>query len=59
VLSGKATNTNFIVFGLTRSGLGPTIYRIQGKHANHYTTDAVKKHLINVFDQDLQKKIFL
>jgi hypothetical protein len=26
VLSGEATNTNFIVLGLTRSGLEPTIY---------------------------------
>ena len=33
MLSGEATNTNFIVFGLTRSGI---------EHAaNHYTTDAV------------------
>jgi hypothetical protein len=40
VLSGEATNTNFIVFGLTRPGLEPTIYRILGQHADHYTTDA-------------------
>ena len=38
VLSGEATNTNFIVFGLTR----PTIYRTRGEHANQYATDAVK-----------------
>jgi len=31
VLSGEATNTNFIVFGLTRPGLEPTIYRIRGE----------------------------
>jgi hypothetical protein len=41
VLSGEATNTNFKVFGLTRPGLEPTIYRTRGEHANHYTTDAV------------------
>jgi hypothetical protein len=41
MLSREATNTNFIVFGLIRSGLEPTIYCTQGKHANHYTTDAV------------------
>ena len=35
VLSGEATNTNFIVFGLTRPGLEPTIYRTRGEHANH------------------------
>jgi len=39
--SGEATNTNFIVFGLTRPGLESTIYRTRGEHANHYTTDAV------------------
>jgi hypothetical protein len=41
VLSGEATNTNFIIFGLTRLGLNPTIYRTRGEHANHYATDAV------------------
>jgi hypothetical protein len=41
MLSGEATNTNFIVFGSTRSGLEPTIYHTRGKHANHYITDAV------------------
>jgi hypothetical protein len=41
VLSREATNTNFIVFGLTRLGLEFTIYRTQGKHANHYATDVV------------------
>jgi hypothetical protein len=41
MLSGEATNTNFIVFGLTRSGLKPTIYCTQDKHADHYTTDVV------------------
>ena len=43
MLSGEATNTNFIVIGLTRSGLEPTIYRAGGEHANHYTTDAREK----------------
>jgi hypothetical protein len=38
MLSEEATNTNFIVFGLIR-GFEPTIYRIRGEHANHYTTD--------------------
>jgi hypothetical protein len=41
VLSGEATNTNFIVFGLTQPGLEPMIYHTRGEHANHYTTDAV------------------
>jgi hypothetical protein len=39
--SGEATHINFIVFGLTRLGLEPTIYCTRGEHANHYTTDAV------------------
>jgi hypothetical protein len=42
MLSGEATNTNSIVFGLTRSGLESTIYRTGGEHANHYTNDAVR-----------------
>ena len=33
--SGEATNTNFIVFALTRSGLEPTIYH------THYATDVI------------------
>jgi hypothetical protein len=41
MLSGEATNTNFIVFGLTRPELKPTIYCTRGEHANHYITDAV------------------
>jgi hypothetical protein len=42
MLSGEATNTNSLFFGLTRPGLEPTIYRIRGEHANHYATDAVQ-----------------
>jgi hypothetical protein len=41
MLSREATNNNFIVFGLTRPGLEPTIYRTRGEHANHYATNAV------------------
>jgi hypothetical protein len=41
MLCGEATNTNFIVCGLTLTGLKHTIYRTQGEHANHYATDAV------------------
>ena len=40
MLSGEATNTNFIVFGFTQPGLELTIYRDRGEHANHYVTDA-------------------
>jgi hypothetical protein len=36
LISGEATNTNFIVFGLT--GAWPTIYRTTDEHANHSTT---------------------
>ena len=45
MLSGKATNTDFIVVGLTRPGLKSTIYDTLGEHANHYATDAVKYQL--------------
>jgi hypothetical protein len=41
MFSGETTNTNFIIFGLTRLGLEPTIYRTLGEHANHYATDVV------------------
>ena len=41
VLSGEATNTNVIVFGCTRSGIEPTIYRTQSEHIYHYITDSV------------------
>jgi len=33
VLSGEATNTNFIIFGLTRT---------RGEHTIHYATDVIK-----------------
>ena len=29
-----------IVFGVTRTGFDSKIYRTQGEHANHYTSDA-------------------
>ena len=46
VLCEEATNTNFIIFGLTRPVLEPTIYRTRGEHANYYATDAVELHLM-------------
>jgi hypothetical protein len=48
VLRGEATNTNYIVFGLTQPGLEPTTYSTRGEHANHYTTNAVKLNNINL-----------
>ena len=59
---GEATNTNFIVFGLTRSGLERTSYCTWGEHANHYTTDAVQiwlylhVHIYNPWHLQLQKE---
>ena len=41
MLSGEATNATFIVFGLTQTGIEPTIYRTRGEHATHYATDVV------------------
>jgi hypothetical protein len=45
VLSGAGTNTNAIVFGLTRPWLESTIYRTRDEQANHYATDAVKSNM--------------
>jgi hypothetical protein len=45
MLSGEATNTNFIVFGMTQLGPKPTNYRTHDEHANHYTTDAVTYYI--------------
>ena len=36
MLSWEATITNFIVFGLNRPRLEPTIYCTRSEHANHY-----------------------
>ena len=44
VLSGKAANTNCIVFCSTRPESEPTIYRTRGKHANQDTTDAIEMY---------------
>jgi len=41
VFIGEATNTNFIVFGMIRTGVEPTIYHTQGELAKHYAIDAV------------------
>jgi hypothetical protein len=41
MLSGKAANTNFIVFGLTRSALEPMIYRTPGELSTGTTYRAV------------------
>ena len=49
MLSGEATNTNLIVFGLTQPGAEPKIYRTRGEHANHYASDAVQNVLIDRF----------
>ena len=66
MLNGEATNTNLIVFGLTRSGLEPTIYRTQGEHANHYATDVVQLIPVNLnymvlysLTQDIQHHVLI
>jgi hypothetical protein len=33
--------TNFIVFGLTQTGLEPTIYHTRGEHPKHYITNTL------------------
>ena len=42
MLIGEAENTNFNVFGLTRSGTESTTLHIRGKHATHYNAEAVQ-----------------
>ena len=39
------TNTNFIVFGFTRPGLEPTIYRTRGEYVTHYAIGAVSRDI--------------
>jgi hypothetical protein len=50
MLSREATNTNFLVFGLTRPGLEPSIYHTRGEHANHNTTETVWKYMSQVIN---------
>ena len=50
LLNREATNTNFIVFHLTRPWLEPTIYHTRFENANYYTTDAV-------YNRKLQKPL--
>jgi len=55
-LSGEETNSNFIDHVLIRQVIELTIYRNQGEHANHYTTDAARNENIvedNLFKQNL------
>ena len=42
MLSGEATYTNVIVFGLAGPGIELTIYRTGGEHTKHYATDVVQ-----------------
>ena len=48
MLSGEATNTNFIVFGLNRPVHIPKICRNRGEHAYHYTIDTAKCNIEHV-----------
>ena len=50
VLSGAATNTNSIVFGLTRLGFEPAIYCTRGGHVNYYYL-SLPKSVPNAGDQ--------
>jgi hypothetical protein len=49
VLGGEATHINFAVFGGTRPGLEPAIYRYRGGHTNHYITDAFEPEVNMIF----------
>jgi hypothetical protein len=41
VINGEAIHTNLIVFGLTRPGLKPMVYRTREEQANHHTINMV------------------
>jgi hypothetical protein len=45
VLNGEATDANFIVFCLIRSGIAPMIYRTRGEHTNNQTSDVVSNRM--------------
>jgi len=45
LLSGETTNTNFIIFGLTRTELELTIYRTRGEHALLQYVHIQKSHI--------------
>ena len=48
--SGEATNTNFIVFGLTQRGIETMIYHTRGNHANHYAIVVVSwNYCMNIY----------
>jgi hypothetical protein len=47
--TAKNQSTNFIVFGLNRLGLEPTIYCTRGEHVTHYSADA-GRYYMNVFN---------
>jgi hypothetical protein len=55
----RITNTNLIVFGLTRLGIAHTIYRTRGEQANHYIPHTVKKvNVVNgVVDVDVDVEV--
>jgi hypothetical protein len=59
VNSGEATNTNCIVFCLTRSGLEPTIYCTRGEHANHYTSKIKNYYCIRITNYKFSSASFI
>jgi len=50
MLSVETTNTNFIIFGLTRSGFRPMFYHTRGEHANkkYHTVATIPKTNIKI-----------
>jgi hypothetical protein len=55
VLSGGATNTHLIVFGLTQPGLEPTIYRTQAEHATLKVKRLKNKIIKQIWEQEYQR----
>jgi len=48
VLSGEATNTNFIVFGLIRLRLEPTIYRTRADVIMYSMIRSMGKEVVTI-----------
>ena len=50
MLSGEATDTDFIVFGLIKPELQPTTYNTRGEHDNHFTTETISLFKDNILE---------
>lgn len=59
MLSGEATDAYFIVFGLTRLALEPTIYPTRPENANHYKTNVIVLDNTKIFHNSYNNISFI